>query len=97
MNIPRIGVGVFIRRDNHILIGKRRGEHGGGYWQLAGGHLELGETPEACAEREVLEETGVVIENTKLLATTNDIFDDQSPLFLPLENLVKQNISPFDI
>lgn len=30
-----------------------------GRWDLPKGHIEAGESPEACAEREILEETGV--------------------------------------
>lgn len=76
MEHPRVGVGVFIRNEGKILIGKRRGEHGGGYWQLAGGHLENGESFEECARREALEETNLEIENIRHLTTTNDVFPD---------------------
>lgn len=134
MNHPRIGVGVFIRKEGKFLIGKRKGAHGGGVWQLAGGHLEPGESFEECAAREAFEETGVEIKNIQHLATTNDVFEEGKhyitifmvsdyksgevrvcepdkcegwewvewesmprPVFLPIENLEKQNKNPFDI
>ncbi|GFH14781.1 nudix hydrolase domain-containing protein, partial [Haematococcus lacustris] len=47
----------------------------------AGGHLEFGESFEACAVREVLEETGITLRETDLSLAwaNNNIFDDQQP------------------
>ncbi|MFP4305774.1 MAG: NUDIX domain-containing protein [Desulfococcaceae bacterium] len=73
---PRVGVGVIVRRNGKILLGRRRGTHGAGAWALPGGHLEFGETPEACAAREVREETGLRIENPRRGPFTNDFFTD---------------------
>ena len=55
----RVGVGVLLVRDGRVLLGERRGSHGAGTWAPPGGHLEDGETVEACARREVAEETGL--------------------------------------
>ena len=53
--------------------GERHGSHGAGKLALPGGHLELQESWDACARREVLEETGLAIaEPTSHIATTND-------------------------
>lgn len=71
---PRVGVGVFVWKDGKFLMGKRRGSHGHDTWSLPGGHLELGESWEEAAKREVLEETGLIINNVRFLAATNDIF-----------------------
>lgn len=57
---PRVGVGVVVVRDGRVLLGERRGAHGAGAWALPGGHLEHGETVEACTRRELEEETGLV-------------------------------------
>ncbi|KAA8652045.1 hypothetical protein EYZ11_004169 [Aspergillus tanneri] len=71
---PRIGVGVFVLNpQGRIIIGKRQGSHGAGTWGLPGGHLEFNETFEACAKREVFEETGLKIKDIKFLTATNDI------------------------
>lgn len=59
MNRPKVGVGVAVLRDNQVLLGKRIGSHGEGEWAFPGGHLEFGETVEACARRELLKETGI--------------------------------------
>ncbi|KAJ5216956.1 NUDIX hydrolase [Penicillium chermesinum] len=71
---PRVGVGVFvINPEGKFVIGKRQGSHGAGTWALPGGHLEFNETFEACAERELLEETGLSVQNLEFLTATNNI------------------------
>lgn len=66
----RVGIGAFILESSspnlenpRLLIGKRINAHGVGAWATAGGHLEFGETPESCAARKVLEETGLKVIN----------------------------------
>lgn len=46
-----------------------------GTWALPGGHLEFGESFETCAEREILEETGLHIQNIKFLTAVNNVFE----------------------
>ena len=61
MERPKVGIGVIIENnENKILIGKRKGSHSP-YFSIPGGHLEIGETFEAAAKKEVLEETGLLI------------------------------------
>jgi 8-oxo-dGTP diphosphatase len=54
---------------------RRRGAHGAGSWCPPGGHLDFGETIEACAAREVHEETGLAVKDIRVLGITNDVFD----------------------
>lgn len=53
----------------------RRASHGSGKHALPGGHLELGETFEECAAREVKEETGLDLQNITYVHTLNSMFD----------------------
>jgi 8-oxo-dGTP diphosphatase len=76
----RVGVGAFVLSSSQqdpqnptFLIGKRLGSHGAGTYALPGGHLEFGESPEECAAREILEETGLQVRNVRFLTATNDI------------------------
>ena len=73
--VPRVGVGVLVRRGNELLLVLRRNVHGDGTWSTPGGHLEFGEAPEDCAVREVREEAGVEIEGVRFLGVTNDVFE----------------------
>jgi 8-oxo-dGTP diphosphatase len=73
---PLVGVGVIVEREGKVLLGKRKGSHGAGYWSFAGGHLEFGETVEQCAARELLEETDLQALSFKIGPWTNDIFEN---------------------
>lgn len=72
---PQIGVGVLIRENGRILLGKRKGSHGAGTWSPPGGHLEYAESFEACAHREALEETGLSIGKLQLGPVANNVFE----------------------
>ena len=52
----RVGAGVAVLKDAEVLL-IRRGDNG--LWDVPGGGLESGETPEAAARRELSEETGL--------------------------------------
>ncbi|CAH9051465.1 NADH pyrophosphatase [Pseudoalteromonas holothuriae] len=80
----RVGVAVIIVRDGKFLLGERMGAHGSGTWATPGGHLEVGETIEQCAQREVSEETGLVIKKTVKLGFTNDIFEGENKHYVTL-------------
>ncbi|HVC36394.1 MAG TPA: NUDIX domain-containing protein [Candidatus Dormibacteraeota bacterium] len=74
LSSPRVGIALFVWKNNKFLMGKRVGLHGTNSWSIPGGHLEHGESFEACARRETLEETGMRVKNINFLAITNDIF-----------------------
>src|SRR5574344_2462910 len=50
------GCVLILNEKNQILLQKRRDN---GYWGYPGGSMELGESFEECAKREVFEETGL--------------------------------------
>lgn len=74
MSEPRVGVGVLVWYDRKVLLGRRRGAHGAESWSFPGGHLEFGESWQACAVREVREETGLELSSLGFVAVTNDVF-----------------------
>lgn len=74
-----VGCGVLLLNDKgQFLMMKRASKHATGTYAIPGGWMEFGETFERVAEREVMEELGVEIENVKVLGATNNIF--------PMEN-----------
>ncbi len=56
---PIIGVGAIVQKDGKVLLVKRGVEPSLGLWAIPGGTLKLGESLRECAERELLEETGI--------------------------------------
>jgi 8-oxo-dGTP diphosphatase len=63
MSTPILATLCYIRRDGHTLMLHRITKEGDvheGKWNGLGGKLEPGETPEACAIREIAEESGLV-------------------------------------
>ena len=67
----------YIKHDGHTLMlfrNRKVNDIHEGKWNGLGGKFEAGETPEECVIREVLEESGLAIQNPKycgLLVFTN--------------------------
>jgi len=86
-NVVRVGVGVLIRdpaNPNKLFAGKRKNSHGDGTLALPGGHLEMYESWESCAIREVLEETGLEIQNVRFAHVTNDPMVEQNKHYITI-------------
>ncbi len=83
-NKPKVGVGVIVIKDGKVLIGKRKNAHGSGSWAFPGGYLEFNESWEECAEREVMEETGIQIDNLRFGTATNDIFEKENKHYITI-------------
>lgn len=76
---PIVGVGaVIFVDDRQIVLVKRHNEPLAGQWSLPGGALELGETLEAGVAREVLEETGLVVDVGPVVELFDRILKDDA-------------------
>ncbi len=73
---PAVGIGIVLRRGDEVLLVKRGRPPGVGRWSLPGGKQELGETAEACARRELLEETGLTAGALTLIGHADSIHHD---------------------
>jgi len=62
MQFPVSIKGVVFREDRAILLRNERDE-----WELPGGKLELGEAPQECCGREILEELSIAVTVDRLL------------------------------
>ncbi len=74
---PKVGVGIIVIKQGadqqFVMLHQRRGSLGKDYWGSGGGHLELGESLEAGALRELSEEAGsnVVVDDVRFLGVVN--------------------------
>jgi len=81
---PLLGVGALIfrqdtgRRDDSILLVERGHEPLKGHWSLPGGLVETGELLSRAVEREILEETGLVIQPLRVFEIFERIMRDPS-------------------
>ncbi len=75
---PRVGVGAIVIKDGRVLLVKRGIEPSKSLWAIPGGSVELGETLQEAAEREIMEETGLVIRAGKPIYTFDFIERDNA-------------------
>jgi 8-oxo-dGTP diphosphatase len=73
-DLPRVAVGAVVFKDNKVLLVKRAKPPAQGLWAIPGGSVELGETLQQAAQREILEETGIMI-RAKMPIYTFDIIE----------------------
>lgn len=68
MNQPKLTVdAVVFDREGRLLLIKRKGPPFKGQYALPGGFVEIGETVESAAHRELKEETGVTAKSQRLV------------------------------
>jgi 8-oxo-dGTP diphosphatase len=72
---PLVGVGAVVVDDcGRVLLVRRGTEPMKGHWSLPGGLLELGETLIAGVEREVFEETGLIVQPEAIVEVVDRIY-----------------------
>ena len=74
---PIVGVGgVIVMDDGRVVLIKRKFAPAAGTWTLPGGAIEVGETARAALAREILEETGLVVDVGPVIEVVDRIFTD---------------------
>ena len=69
---------LFALKDEQVfvLLIQRANEPYKGCWAFPGGFLEMDETVPQCAERELMEETGIQLSNLQLVGIYSDVNRD---------------------
>jgi ADP-ribose pyrophosphatase len=75
---PEVAVGALILKNQKVLLVKRNQSPAKGLWALPGGKVNLGETLQQAAMREILEETGVTIIPGQPIYTFENIQRDEN-------------------
>lgn len=75
---PIVGVGAVVFQNDRVLLVQRGHAPMQGEWSLPGGALDIGETLEEGIKREVLEETGLLVEPVSLVGTFDRIARDEA-------------------
>jgi len=73
---PIVSVGAVVLDDGRVLLVKRGHAPMQGEWSLPGGAVDVGETLAAAVQREVLEETGLVVAVGPILDVLDRIHTD---------------------
>jgi ADP-ribose pyrophosphatase len=73
---PRVAVGAVVIHQDKVLLVLRGQPPAKDVWAIPGGSVHLGETLQAAAEREVLEETGLTIKAGEIIYTFDAILHD---------------------
>ena len=75
---PIVGVALIVKKDNHILMGKRLGSRGANKYSTPGGHVEVGELLLTAVIREFKEEVGtnLIFSAPQYIEFTEDIYPD---------------------
>ena len=76
---PKLGVSILVERGDRILLVRRAIEPGLGQWSLPSGFMEWDEAPEVAAVRECAEETGLVVDDLKLVTVDHYADDYRGP------------------
>ena len=74
---PRVAVGAIVFKDSQVLLVRRGKPPARDLWAIPGGSVEICETLQRAAEREIFEETGITIQALEPVFTFDYIERDE--------------------
>lgn len=86
---PLVGASAVVLREGRVLLGRRRGAHGGGTYAFPGGKISPGEQPIDAVIREIREETGLVVHDVRPVTWTSDIFTGDGFHYVTLHHVAE--------
>ena len=75
---PRVAVGAIVFKDSRVLLVRRGKPPARDLWAIPGGNVNVSETLQRAAEREIYEETGITIQALEPVYTFDYIERDES-------------------
>ena len=75
---PRVAVGAIVFKDSKVLLVRRGKPPARDLWAIPGGSVNVSETLQRAAEREIYEETGITIQALEPVYTFDYIERDES-------------------
>lgn len=95
--VPRTMCFVF-NGKKVLLLKAKPGEERDGFYDPLGGHIEKGESVIDCANREIQEESGLVVKNTKLrgIVHVNGFYGKQIMMFVTASRTKRTKVQQSD-
>lgn len=85
VSVVEVAIALVWRQGCLLITRRPKDTHLGGLWEFPGGKCQLDETPEACAEREVLEEVAVACRATGRRAVIEFTYPERTVRLYPLD------------
>lgn len=77
-NAVEVAAGLIFRERKLLITQRRPGDHLGGLWEFPGGKREQNESFEACLERELMEELGIVVKARELIGRVTHRYPEKT-------------------
>ncbi len=94
---PSPAVGVIITKDNKLLLAQRKFKPFAGDWDLPGGFVDIGESPQQASVRELKEEADLEIKVLEYISAYPDRYQQYPTLVMGFSaEIISGEIEPHD-